>query len=1040
MNQTKTLPLFLLISFFFFNPLLSEDAQYKSNSPHIIHSVVEGESLWSISRKYDVYIEDILRINNLERFASGVPIIRLDSSLKIPNYSNDYSYKYYCQIDNTSLNLSSEFNTSELFDQCAKVLSKSLNLELINQPIPNQKFWDAFLSDERYPIYFLNRYFDTWFTGVDAYANDEFIRIQKILIESLLKGDKTTLHALEPLDMQDFDWTWSLESILPHAGIDTLEGQIIKLHGKYYSGETFDLIHNFILANWDDTYDSYQIFIDADLSELSDNFQAEYYKYMIESMLENNDLQIHSMMQKAINFLNKRSADGPLISNYILGLYSSLIWQNLTLGNYQLASSISSDLDYRLDIEATTADYLDILFRFDTNNPWDWQHKKFTSDVFVLTSNLVYLYERYYPDTYNPVDLQMYVDDASIFHENGYLEDGLYYQLLQEHSTRLALNNSCDQASSAYQKSRVIFTNYQTEVIKEYVDFNFKMDVADYLPLMSIARCFYEKGELDSATDYLDLSRAMMAMTSNTNAVYDASLNSLGALIAIKNSDSAITIKMYEQVNKDALDLIDNIFELSSVTTPSLFKDYINDYIEIYNFIRTTTPNKNFLHLEPMELIVLHQRVLANKALESLKVESTKRSAQKILKKLEVNKTNIAQLLSSQDVNENHRIQLKRLNAQRHQLTDKLFKGNLKLNNYLNPQLESFDLAINSLDQSEVIFSYILGTTRSMLLINSKQRQHVIHLPYSENHINSLVDTLREGMNFNKDSKFNFEAASELYKILVLPAKIYLNNTSTIYLHGSELESLPFGVLVDNYDKDSTSQYQQFLSAEWLIKDYSFARIFPITNKNQNTEFTHSFMGFGNPSSFQDLDLPKLEGAKEELQFLALASGADIKNLYFDGNATKEVLIDSLNESFERIVFATHSLPAGWQGISSESSLVLSSDKGDFLLTPSEIINFDLETDIVLLSSCNSDQGGANSLYKAFLVAGSNSVIYSNWELETTSAKNITQKLFSNMLFESLPKHLALQKASLEALNNYSNREFSHPAYWGNFSIAYSNL
>ena len=121
-------------------------------------------------------------------------------------------------------------------------------------------------------------------------------------------------------------------------------------------------------------------------------------------------------------------------------------------------------------------------------------------------------------------------------------------------------------------------------------------------------------------------------MTSNTNAVYDASLNSLGALIAIKNRDSAITTKMYEQVNKDALDLIDNIFELSSVTTPSLFKDYINDYIEIYNFIRTTTPNKNFLHLEPMELIVLHQRVLANKALESLKVESTKRSAQKILK------------------------------------------------------------------------------------------------------------------------------------------------------------------------------------------------------------------------------------------------------------------------------------------------------------------------------------------------------------------------------------------------------------------------
>ena len=1002
--------------------------------------VVEGDSLWSISKKYDVYIEDILRINSLERFASGVPIIGLDSSLKIPNYSNDYSYKYYCQIDNTSLNLSAEFNTAELFDQCAKVLSKSLNLELINQPIPNQKFWDAFLSDERYPIYFLNRYFEKWFTGIDAYANQEFIRIQKILIESLLKGDKTTLHALEPLDMQDFDWTWSLESVLPYAGINTLEGQMIRFHRSYYSPETFDLIHNFIIANWDDTHNNYQIFIDADLSELSDNFQAEYYKYMIESMLEYGDLQIHSMMQKAINFLNQGIDDGPLISNNILGLYSSLIWENITLGNYVLASAVSSDLDYRLGIEMTTTDYLEILIRYETNNPWEWQYQKFTSDVFVLTSNLVHLYERYYPEIYNPAELQMYAEDAGNFHEDGYLEDGLYYQLLQEHSTRLALNNSCTQASSAYQKSRVIFSNYQIEMTDEYEDFNFKMDVSDYLPLTSIARCFYESGNLDLATDYLDLSRKMLTETSNTNAVYDASLNALGALIAIKNSNSLITTKMLGQVNKDSLDLISDIFELSSLTTPSLFKDYVNDYIEIYKVARTTAPNKNVLHLDPMELIVLQERVLANKALESLKAESTKRSTQKLLEQLDVNKTNITQLLSSQEGNEKQSIQLKMLNAKRNKLTNKLFKGNLKLNNYLNPQLQSFDLAIESLDQNEVIFSYILGSTRSMLLINSKQRQHVINLPYSENYINAKVNTLREGMTFNQDSKFSFEAAAELYKILVLPAKSYLHKISTIYLHGSELESLPFGVLIQNYDKNLRSQYQKFISAQWLIKDYSFARIFPITDNKKNIEFTNSFIGFGNPSSFQDLDLPILEGAKEEIQFLALASGGDIQNLYFGANATKEVLIDSLNQSFERIVFATHSLPAGWRGISSESSLVLSSDKGDFLLTPSEIINLDLETDIVLLSSCNSEQGGANSLYKAFLVAGSNSVIYSNWELETTSAKNITQKLFSNMLFESLPKHLALQKASLEALNNYSNREFSHPAYWGNFSIAYSNL
>jgi len=171
-----------------------------------------------------------------------------------------------------------------------------------------------------------------------------------------------------------------------------------------------------------------------------------------------------------------------------------------------------------------------------------------------------------------------------------------------------------------------------------------------------------------------------------------------------------------------------------------------------------------------------------------------------------------------------------------------------------------------------------------------------------------------------------------------------------------------------------------------------------------------------------------------------LASNQDIDDLYFGIDASKQNLNSSLDESYERIVFATHSLPTGWAGVLTESSLILNDKEGDYFLTPSEIINLNIESDIVLLSSCNSEQNGINALYKSFLVAGSNSVIYSNWELETISAKNITQELFSNMLFESLPKHVALQKASIAALNSYSNRQFAHPAYWGNFSIAYSNL
>ena len=151
-------------------------------------------------------------------------------------------------------------------------------------------------------------------------------------------------------------------------------------------------------------------------------------------------------------------------------------------------------------------------------------------------------------------------------------------------------------------------------------------------------------------------------------------------------------------------------------------------------------------------------------------------------------------------------------------------------------------------------------------------------------------------------------------------------------------------------------------------------------------------------------------------------------------------MYDKTKQSFERIVFATHTVPPGWLGLTNESGLVLSDEGGDFLLTPTEIIDLNFSSDIVLLSSCNSDNDGVDSLYKSFLVAGANSVIYSNWNLETISAKYFTESVFKIMLFESLPKHEALRKASLQIMNDYSNPIYAHPAFWGNFSIAYRSL
>jgi len=1003
--------------------------------------VVDGDSLWSISRFYDVWIQDIIRINKVKKFASGIPIIGLGSILKIPDYSNDDSYKYYCQIDNFTINLSAEFNTRQLFKQCEKILSKSLDFDLINQSTPDEKFWNVFLIDKRYPIYFLNQFFSTWF-GQKGLDDEEYLRIQRVLLESLVRGDLTTLQVFESENMHSYELLSSLEDALPYSGISSLDGALRKFHGMHYKPETEDLIYNFIRANWKETHNNYTKYINADLSEISDNFKADFYRYMIRSMVFQRDTNIHSMMQHSINFLNERVDDGPLISRSILDLYSTLIWENMALGNYQLADSVSIDLVDRLNIEATTDDFVEILMRFDRNSLLKWEVEIFTNDIFVLTANMFNLNANFYSERYDYEQDQAFVEIGSQQNELNYLDDGIYYQLLQEHATRMATDNLCNEAAIAYEQSRVFFSNFEQEMNAEYENYNYQFDTGDYLPVLSIARCFYNQKLYDQSLQYLNLFEEILQSTLSINDVYLASANALRGLIAINKEDLSEAEKLIKTVNVNALDLNNRVLELSFLTSPIIFKDYINDYIEIYSLIISDSILESNLSLNPMELLVLQERVLANKALESLKIDSTKKSTQKLLSQIEENKNKIT--LTQNDLSENFitktNLKLEKLQERNEILTTKLFKGNTRLNSFLNPDSSGVKNIIKSLSVDEVIFTYVLGSTSSKLLINSHDDEQILAIPYSAPYINSQIRLLRESMSFDKDIKFNFEAAVALYEILILPAQNHLDTISTIYLYGSEMESLPFGILLEDYDPSIESQRQKFISANWLIKTFSFARIFPITNNKKNIIFDNSFMGFANPSSFQELDLPKLKGAKEEVQYLALASGADIENIYFDEMATKDILIDNLEESYERIVFATHSLPAGWQGISSESSLVMASADGDFLLTPSEIINLDLETDIVLLSSCNSEQGGVNSIYKAFLVAGSNSVIYSNWELETTSAKKITEKLFSNMLFNSLPKHLALQNASIEALNDYSDKDFSHPAFWGNFSIAYRNL
>ena len=108
--------------------------------------------------------------------------------------------------------------------------------------------------------------------------------------------------------------------------------------------------------------------------------------------------------------------------------------------------------------------------------------------------------------------------------------------------------------------------------------------------------------------------------------------------------------------------------------------------------------------------------------------------------------------------------------------------------------------------------------------------------------------------------------------------------------------------------------------------------------------------------------------------------------------------------------------------------------KEDGLLTSEEIINLSLNAELVVLSACNTGRGeitgdGVIGLSRAFITAGSSSVIVSLW-LVPDQATNILMQAFYQELQGNPNKAQALRQAMLTTIKQYPN-----PLNWSAFLL-----
>ena len=162
---------------------------------------------------------------------------------------------------------------------------------------------------------------------------------------------------------------------------------------------------------------------------------------------------------------------------------------------------------------------------------------------------------------------------------------------------------------------------------------------------------------------------------------------------------------------------------------------------------------------------------------------------------------------------------------------------------------------------------------------------------------------------------------------------------------------------------------------------------------------------------------PPLPFAKSEVESIAHFYPSSDVTLLVGNQATEENMKKLELNQYRNLHFASHGLIN--ESRPQLSALVLSSSskgKEDGYLTMREVFDLNLHADLVVLSACKTGLGsqvrgeGVTGLYRAFLCAGTSSVLVSLWNVNDKSAADLMISFYRNMEKDGMSKSAALKK------------------------------
>jgi CHAT domain-containing protein/Tfp pilus assembly protein PilF len=397
---------------------------------------------------------------------------------------------------------------------------------------------------------------------------------------------------------------------------------------------------------------------------------------------------------------------------------------------------------------------------------------------------------------------------------------------------------------------------------------------------------------------------------------------------------------------------------------------------------------------------------------------------------------------------------------------NKLIYDNPQLERYLNKKNHFFVFDIqNNLNNDEHFLSFYSTEEKTFIFLITKDdfkhfeinagRDEIVKL---KNKISPYFNTNNKNQNafYNQDLfSFNARAAYEFYNVVLKRVFSGIPEGDKIIVsQAGELVSLPLDFLIASFDENQSSY--NYSDKDYLIYHYSFsyapsASVF-VHQKKNNLKTSDKILIAGNPkinsSNNQFAErrglLEETGGLPRNVAMLPLKySGEEITQVSNLINAD-QVLTDNKatetgfkeNAELSKIIhLSTHSFLFNKQPVIFFSNY--NDQKNDGFLEAGEIVQLQLNSDLVVLSSCNSGLGNVDAsegiigMTKAFFEAGTKSVVVSLWEVNDKYTSKLMTLLYKK-LSEGYDKDEAMRLAKIDFIKNYS----SNPYFWSAFILS----